>query len=72
VLSVSTNSQNAEIIAAGNNVYVSWWETNPITGSSESVLRVSTDAGQKFGPVVMLAANGTLSTTTTTVTAVAA
>jgi hypothetical protein len=30
------------------------------------VLRVSTDAGQTFGPVINLGTNGTLSTTITT------
>ncbi len=57
-------SQNAEIVATGNNVFISWWETSPETGSSESVLRVSTDAGQTFGPMIMLGVNGTISTTT--------
>ncbi|MDQ3848241.1 MAG: hypothetical protein M3261_04705 [Thermoproteota archaeon] len=56
-------TQNADIIAEGNNrVLVSWWETNPVTGSSESVLRVSNDSGKTFGPMVMLGMNGTLST----------
>ena len=34
--------QNAEIVSAGNDnrVLVSWWETNPLTGSSESVLSI--------------------------------
>jgi hypothetical protein len=62
--SSDTESQNAEIVAAGNNVFVSWWETSPETGSSESVLRVSTDAGQTFGPMIMLGVNGTISTAT--------
>jgi hypothetical protein len=62
--SSDTESQNAEIVAAGDNVFVSWWETSPETGSSESVLRVSTDAGQTFGPMIMLGVNGTISTTT--------
>jgi hypothetical protein len=63
--STDTESQNAEIITAGNNmVFVSWWETSPETGSSDSVLRVSTDAGQTFGPVIMLGVNGTISTAT--------
>jgi hypothetical protein len=74
--SSDTESQNAEIVAAGeNNVYVSWWETSAETGSSESVLRVSTDAGQTFGPVLMLGTNGTINTTTgnaTTTTTTAA
>ncbi len=61
--STGAESQNAEIVAAGNNrVLVSWWETNPVTGSSESVLRVSNDSGKTFGPMVMLGMNGTLST----------
>jgi hypothetical protein len=65
--SSDTESQNAEIVAAGeSNVFVSWWETSPETGSSESVLRVSTDAGQTFGPTIMLGNNGTVTTTTTT------
>jgi hypothetical protein len=64
--SPEADSTNAEIIAAGNNVYVSWWETSLTTGSSESVLRVSTDAGQTFGPAVMLGTNGTITTTATT------
>ena len=62
--SLDTESQNAEIVAAGDNVFVSWWETSPETGSSESVLRVSNDAGQTFGPMIMLGVNGTISTAT--------
>jgi hypothetical protein len=60
------------VAAAGDSVFVSWWETDPENGSSESVLRVSTDAGQTFGPLVMLGTNGTISTiaaNTTTTTA---
>ena len=62
--SSDTESQNAEMVAAGNNVFVSWWETSPETGSSESVLRASNDAGRTFGPMIMLGVNGTISTTT--------
>jgi uncharacterized protein (UPF0333 family) len=62
--SSDTESQNAEIVAAGDNsVFVSWWETSPETGSSESVLRVSNDGGQTFGPMIMLGMNGTINTT---------
>jgi hypothetical protein len=61
--SSEADSQNAEIVAAaGDSVFVSWWETNPMNGTSESVLRVSTDAGQTFGPLIMLGTNGTIST----------
>jgi hypothetical protein len=62
--STDTESQNAEMVAAGDNVFVSWWETSAETGSSESVLRVSNDAGQTFGPMIMLGVNGTISTAT--------
>jgi hypothetical protein len=67
--SPDTQSQTAEILAVGNNsVYVTWWELNenvhPHTNGS--VMRVSTDAGQTFGPVINLGTNGTLSTTITT------
>ncbi len=46
-------------------MFVSWWETNPITGSSKSVLRVSTDAERTFCPALMPGTHGTISTTTT-------
>ncbi len=53
-LSNSTNSesQDAEIAASGNNVYVSWWERNQT--SNEPVLRVSNDNGKTFGEKIML------------------
>ncbi len=66
-----TQSQTAEILAVGNSVFVTWWESSPETGSSESVLRVSTDAGQTFGPVLNLGTNGTLSTTANATTTTA-
>ncbi|HKI10442.1 MAG TPA: hypothetical protein VKA09_18795 [Nitrososphaeraceae archaeon] len=60
--SPNSDSQNAEIVASGNNVYVSWWEssTNPANKTSESVLRISTDNGNTFGPIFMLGNNGTI------------
>ena len=53
-LSNSTNSesQDAEIAAASNNVYVSWWERNQT--SNEPLLRVSNDNGKTFGEKIML------------------
>jgi hypothetical protein len=55
-LSNSTNSesQDASIAAAGNNVYVTWWERNQT--SNEPVLRVSNDNGKTFGEKIMLSA----------------
>ncbi len=65
--STDAESQTAEILAVGDNtVFVSWWETSAETGSSESVLRVSTDGGQTFGPMIMLGMNGTISTAANT------
>jgi hypothetical protein len=60
--STDANSQNAEIVAQDDNVYVSWWETstNPANKTSESVLRISNDNGNTFGPILMLGSNGTL------------
>jgi hypothetical protein len=62
--STDAQSQNAEILAAGeSSVFVSWWETNQMNGTSESVMRVSTDAGETFGPLMMLGTNSTISST---------
>jgi hypothetical protein len=72
--SPDTQSQTAEILAVGNNiVFVSWWELNENVHphTNESVLRVSTDAGQTFGPVINLGTNGTITTTANTTTATA-
>ncbi len=65
--SPDTQSQTAEIIAVGNNmVFVTWWELNENVHphTNESVLRVSNDGGQTFGPVINLSTNGTITTTT--------
>jgi hypothetical protein len=50
----NSQSQDAQIAAAGNNVYVSWWERNAT--SNEPVLRVSNDNGKSFGHMIMLSA----------------
>ncbi|MDQ3968442.1 MAG: hypothetical protein M3275_08620 [Thermoproteota archaeon] len=73
--SPDTQSQTAEILAVGNNmVFVSWWELNENVHphTNESVLRVSTDAGETFGPVINLGTNGTITTTTNTTATTAA
>jgi len=51
----NVDSINAEINAAGNNVYVTWWERANQT-SNETVLRVSNDNGKTFGEKIMLPA----------------
>jgi hypothetical protein len=61
--SPDTQSQTAEILAVGDSsVFVTWWELNENVHphTNESVLRVSTDAGQTFGPVINLGTNGTI------------
>ncbi len=59
-LSNTTNADSwrAEIDGEGDNVIVSWWETNETDDSP--VARISTDAGQTFGPILNLATNGTI------------
>jgi hypothetical protein len=51
----TADSLDAQIAAAGNNVYVSWWERANQT-SNEPVLRVSNDNGKTFGEKIMLSA----------------
>ena len=58
----TVDSINAEIAAEGENVVISWWETNQT--SDTPVARISSDGGQTFGPMMMLAANGTISGST--------
>jgi hypothetical protein len=57
------DSVDAEIAAEDANVIVTWWERNQT--SDTPVARLSTDAGETFGPLIMLGTNGTISTTTT-------
>jgi hypothetical protein len=61
-----SNSSNAdswrvEISGEGENVAVTWWETNQTNDTP--VARVSNDGGQTFGPMLRLAANGTIGST---------
>ena len=61
-LSNSTNadSQDVEIKTNENgNVIITWWERN--STSNEPVVRISTDEGNTFGPLLKLSANGTIS-----------
>ena len=52
------DSDDAEIAASGNSVYVTWWERNET--SDTPVARVSNDNGATFGQILMLATNGTI------------
>jgi hypothetical protein len=58
------------MLADGQNVYVTWWEQAAQDQPRVPVMRVSSDNRSTFGQVMMLAANGTISSaanpTTTT------
>jgi hypothetical protein len=53
-----SDSWRVEIAGEGDTVVVSWWETNQT--SDIPVARISTDAGETFGPMLRLGANGTI------------
>jgi hypothetical protein len=55
----TADSVDAEISAEGGNVVITWWERNQ-TSDTTPVMRVSNDNGETFGPVLSLAANGTI------------
>ena len=50
--SSNSQSQDAQIAAAGNNLYVTWWERNATR--NEPVLIVSKDNAKTFGEKIML------------------
>ena len=52
--SPKSESQDVQIAAAGNNVYVTWWERNQTM--NEPILRVSNNNGKTFGEKIMLSA----------------
>jgi hypothetical protein len=56
--SSDADSWRVEIAGEGADVIVSWWETNQT--SDISLARISNDAGETFGPLLMLATNGTI------------
>jgi hypothetical protein len=58
--SSDADSWNSEILATGDNVFVSRWESSRTNDTSESVMRVSTDNGATFGPLLILGANGAI------------
>jgi hypothetical protein len=49
----NVDSIDAEISAAGNNVYVTWWEVQK-NGTREPVFIASNDNGKTFGEKIML------------------
>jgi hypothetical protein len=59
--SPNSNSSRVEISSNSDNVAVIWWEANQTTDTP--VMRVSNDNGETFGPVLVLAVNGTIGVT---------
>ncbi len=55
----NVDSVDREIAASGSNVFVAWWERGNQT-NNEAVMKISTDNGKTFGPMLKLAANGTI------------
>jgi hypothetical protein len=55
--SSNSDSQDVQITASANNVYVTWWERNQTM--NEPVMRVSNDNGKTFGEIIKLAGNST-------------
>ena len=47
-----SESEDVEIQASDNNVYVTWWERNQT--SNDPVMRISNDNGETFGPLLPL------------------
>jgi hypothetical protein len=56
--SSKSESVDAQIDSSGDRVFVTWWERNQTT--NEPVLKISNDNGKTFGPLLKLAANGTI------------
>jgi hypothetical protein len=54
----TTDSIDAEIAAEGGKVIVTWWERNQT--ANEPAVRVSSDNGQTFGPILKLDSNSTI------------
>jgi hypothetical protein len=58
-LNLSNNtgrSENAQIFALEENVYVTWWDNS--TGTREVLFRASTDNGNSFGQAIILKSTG--------------
>jgi hypothetical protein len=54
----NANSTRAEIESGANSVVVTWWETNQTDDTP--VMRLSSDNGATFGPLLQLGTNATI------------
>ena len=53
-----SESERVELDSDGESVIVTWWETNET--DEIPIMRVSSDNGETFGPILRLGANGTI------------
>jgi hypothetical protein len=53
-----SESERVEFNSDGESVIVTWWETNET--DEIPIMRVSSDNGETFGPILKLGANGTI------------
>lgn len=53
-----SDSWNVETDSDADSVVITWWETNQT--ANIPVMRVSNNNGETFGPLLILATNGTL------------
>jgi hypothetical protein len=63
-LNLSNNtgrSENAQIFALEEKVYVTWWDNS--TGTREVLFRASTDNGNSFGQAIILESTGRINST---------
>ena len=56
--STDADSEDVEIAADGDHLIITWWERNQT--AEEPVVRISSDAGATFGPLLKLTSNGTI------------
>jgi hypothetical protein len=56
--STDADSEDVEIAADGDHLIITWWERNQT--AEEPVVRISSNAGATFGPLLKLASNGTI------------
>ena len=54
----NADSTRVEIDSDSNSVVVTWWETNQTANTP--VMRISSDNGKTFGPLLKLSDNGTI------------
>jgi hypothetical protein len=56
-----SDSERVEVDADEDSVIITWWETNQT--DETPVMRVSSDNGVTFGPILKLSSNGTIGET---------